>query len=125
MRPSEALNMHRAAIRRIVESHCARNARVFGSVLHGQDTDKSKETQRLPDYLRHILQAIHRIQKYTENITESVFLESEMVQDAVIRNFEIIGEASRNIQQTYPEFVAAHPDLPIIFAYGMRNALMH
>ncbi|CCD28832.1 Conserved hypothetical protein [Candidatus Glomeribacter gigasporarum BEG34] len=85
----------------------------------------SKETQRLPDYLRHILQAIHRIQKYTENITESVFLESEMVQDAVIRNFEIIGEASRNIQQTYPEFVAAHPDLPIIFAYGMRNALMH
>src|SRR5260363_36802 len=41
MRPSEALNMHRAAIRRIVESHCARNARVFGSVLHGQDTHKS------------------------------------------------------------------------------------
>src|SRR5260364_402556 len=41
MRPSEALNMHRAAIRRIVESHCARNARVFGSVLHGHDTHKS------------------------------------------------------------------------------------
>ncbi len=41
MRPSEALNMHRAEIRRIVESHRARNARVFGSVLHGQDTDDS------------------------------------------------------------------------------------
>jgi predicted nucleotidyltransferase len=33
--------MHRAAIRRVVESHHARNARVFGSVLHGEDTDNS------------------------------------------------------------------------------------
>ena len=38
MRPSEALNLNRAAIRRVVESHRARNARVFGSVLHGTDT---------------------------------------------------------------------------------------
>lgn len=41
MKPSEALNTHRAAIRQIVESHRARNARVFGSVLHGLDTDDS------------------------------------------------------------------------------------
>ena len=41
MKPSEALASNRAAIRQIVESHHARNARVFGSVLHGQDTDKS------------------------------------------------------------------------------------
>ena len=41
MKPSEALNSNRAAIRRIVESHRARNARVFGSVLHGRDTDSS------------------------------------------------------------------------------------
>lgn len=41
MKPSEALLANRAAIRRIVESHRARNARVFGSVLHGQDTDDS------------------------------------------------------------------------------------
>lgn len=38
MKPSEALVSHRAAIRHVVESHRARNARVFGSVLHGQDT---------------------------------------------------------------------------------------
>jgi predicted nucleotidyltransferase len=38
MKPSEALHSNRAAIRRVVESHRARNARVFGSVLHGQDT---------------------------------------------------------------------------------------
>ena len=41
MKPSEALHANRAAIRRVVESHRARNARVFGSVLHGRDTDTS------------------------------------------------------------------------------------
>lgn len=41
MKPSDALASNRAAIRRVVESHRARNARVFGSVLHGQDTDGS------------------------------------------------------------------------------------
>jgi predicted nucleotidyltransferase len=41
MKPSEVLYSNRAAIRRIVESHHARNARVFGSVLHGQDTEHS------------------------------------------------------------------------------------
>ena len=41
MKPSEALAANRDAIRRVVESHHARNARVFGSVLRGQDTDGS------------------------------------------------------------------------------------
>ncbi len=41
MKPSEALQAHRADIRSIVEAHRARNARVFGSVLHGHDSDDS------------------------------------------------------------------------------------
>lgn len=41
MKPSEALRSHRAAIRSVVLAHRARNARVFGSVLHGRDTDDS------------------------------------------------------------------------------------
>lgn len=41
MKPSEALNLHREEIRRIVEQHHAYNARVFGSVLHGDDTEDS------------------------------------------------------------------------------------
>ena len=41
MKPSAALRSHRDAIRRIVESHRACNARVFGSVVHGDDTDES------------------------------------------------------------------------------------
>ena len=41
MKPSELLDLNRSAIRRVVQSHHARNARVFGSVLHGRDTDRS------------------------------------------------------------------------------------
>ena len=41
MKPSTALNAHRDAIRRIIESHRAGNARVFGSVVHGDDTEES------------------------------------------------------------------------------------
>lgn len=41
MKPSEALASNRAAIRRVVESHRAGNARVFGSVLQGLDTEGS------------------------------------------------------------------------------------
>lgn len=41
MRPSIALESNRAAIRRIVEAHRARNPRVFGSVLHGDDAEGS------------------------------------------------------------------------------------
>jgi uncharacterized protein with HEPN domain len=43
----------------------------------------------------------------------------------VVRNFEIIGEASRNIERHHPEFAAAHPELPLAIAYEMRNALAH
>lgn len=41
MKPSEALRFHRDDIRRVVAAHRARNARVFGSVLHGNDTENS------------------------------------------------------------------------------------
>lgn len=41
MKPSAALTAHREDIRRVVESHRAMNARVFGSVVHGDDTEGS------------------------------------------------------------------------------------
>ena len=41
MKPSDALALNRAEIRRIVELHQSSNVRVFGSVLHGTDTDSS------------------------------------------------------------------------------------
>ena len=85
----------------------------------------SSDQARLPDYLGHITEAIERIQRYTWGLDEAGFVQSQLVQDAVIRNFEIIGEASRNIERYHPNFAVAHPDLPLAVAYEMRNALAH
>ena len=85
----------------------------------------TRDQQRLTDYLAHILEAIERIDRYTGGMDEGAFLNNQLVQDAVIRNFEIIGEASNNIERHYPEFAAAHPELPLSFAYQMRNAVGH
>jgi predicted nucleotidyltransferase len=41
MKPSVALQMHRSTIRAVIENHRGRNARVFGSVLHGVDHEGS------------------------------------------------------------------------------------
>ena len=84
-----------------------------------------RDQQRLADYLGHILQAIERIERYTEDLGEVAFLEDEMAQDAVIRNLEVIGEASRDIERDHPDYAAARPELPRGIACEMRNALAH
>lgn len=81
--------------------------------------------QRLADYLAHIAEAIERIGHYTGGMDEAAFLNNPLVQDAVIRNLEIIGEASNNIVKHHPEFAVSHPELPLAFAYQMRNAVAH
>jgi len=80
---------------------------------------------RVPEYLGHILEAIKRIHLYVENMTEVQFLKDAKTQDAVIRNFEIIGEACRNIDSQHPKFTQIHPEVPWGVAYEMRNALAH
>lgn len=85
----------------------------------------TRDQQRLADYLAHITEAIERIDRYIGDMDEAAFLNNQMVQDAVIRNFEIIGEASNNIEKRYPDFTADHPELPLSFAYQMRNAVAH
>ncbi|MDE2082409.1 MAG: DUF86 domain-containing protein [Burkholderiales bacterium] len=80
---------------------------------------------RVVDYLEHILKAIERIGRYTAGMDDIAFLGSELVQDAVIRNVEIIGEASNNIQRVSPEFAAQHEDIPWLVLYTMRNRVAH
>ncbi|MHB1676359.1 MAG: HepT-like ribonuclease domain-containing protein [Sulfuriferula sp.] len=72
-----------------------------------------------------MLKAVERIDRYTADMDEVGFLNSELVQDAVIRNIEIIGEASNNIQRVAPEFVAQHDDIPWQVMYTMRNRVSH
>jgi uncharacterized protein with HEPN domain len=80
---------------------------------------------RVRDYLGHVLQAIERIERYTADLDQSGFVASDLTQDAVIRNLEVIGEAFRNIERVDPGFAARHPDLPLRAASGMRNLLSH
>jgi len=84
----------------------------------------SSDPQRAQDVIEHIAQAIDRINRYTE-LGKEHFVNSEITQDAVIRNLEVIGEASRSIEKRFPEFAVAHRDLPLRSAYEMRNALSH
>ena len=58
----------------------------------------NRDKQRLLDYLNHILESIARIERYVEGFDHVSFLNNELIQDAVIRNMEIIGEASRNVE---------------------------
>ena len=58
----------------------------------GEGTLVSKaDTLRIMDYLAHIVGAIDRIYRYVDGIAEAAFLEDEKTQDAVVRNFEILG----------------------------------
>jgi len=73
----------------------------------------SEGESRAADYLGHIVQAIERIESYTAGLTERGFLESRITQDAVIGNFEVIGEASRNLERHCPKIVSAHPKVSV------------
>lgn len=83
------------------------------------------DPQRLMEYLQHILQAIQRIERYTEDMDEVAFLASEEKQDAVIRNIEILGEAAHNIERHYPDYAARHADVSWTDIYLMRNRVAH
>ena len=50
-------------------------------------------------YLKDILEAIRKIEKYTKKLSFDDFVEDDLIQDGVVRNLEIIGEAVKNIPQ--------------------------
>jgi len=72
-------------------------------------------------YLAQILERIVRIEGFTPGGKKS-FLADSLIQDAVIRNLEVIGEASRRVGA---EYQAAHPEIPWREMAGLRNILIH
>ena len=73
-------------------------------------------------FIGHILESIHLIEKYVDQMSKDDFLKSVSIQDAVIRRLEIIGEAVKNIP---PEFRDEYPDIPWRQIAGMRDVLIH
>ena len=73
-------------------------------------------------YLRHIQDSIEKIESYVSGIDHDEFLENSMVQDAVIRQLEIIGEASKRVSESER---AKEPDIPWNSIAGMRDKLIH
>lgn len=73
-------------------------------------------------YLNHIMDSISKIEDFTEDLDENEFNESELVQAAVIRHIEIIGEATKQLSD---ETRKKHPRIPWTDIAGMRDKLIH
>jgi uncharacterized protein with HEPN domain len=73
-------------------------------------------------FLQHILSAISDIQEYTDSMPHDAFLQDRKTQAAVIRNLEIIGEASKNVPAA---FSSKHPGVAWKEAARMRDKLIH
>lgn len=72
--------------------------------------------------IQDILQAIDKIERFLKRMTFQQFKQNELVIDAVLRNLEIIGEASKGIPVSVKRL---HRDIPWAQMAGMRNILIH
>lgn len=73
-------------------------------------------------FLAHITDAISQIELYTQGLDAEGFRQNRLVQDAVIRQFEIIGEASKNVS---PAMRNQYPEVPWKDLAGFRDKLIH
>jgi len=71
--------------------------------------------------LRHILDAIERIEKYAAK-GEKSFRENELIQNWIVHHLQVMGEASRTLSE---KFRNAHPEIPWQKIIGMRHVLVH
>ena len=73
-------------------------------------------------YLEDIIEAINSIEEYTKELTYNVFVKDRKTVDAVVRTFEVIGEATKHI----PERIRKeYPKVPWKDMAGMRDKLIH
>lgn len=73
-------------------------------------------------YRQHILDAIARIERHLAGVSEDRFRESELLQDGVVRQLEIVGEASRRLSDA---FRRRYPEIPWRQIIGLRNRVAH
>jgi uncharacterized protein with HEPN domain len=85
----------------------------------------SKHPERAQDYLEHIQIALERIQRYTAGKSAADFMGDTLLQDGVLRNLGIIGEAAHRLLADSPDYAASHPEIPLAKIYGTRNRITH
>lgn len=73
-------------------------------------------------FLEHILESIEEIEKYSRKLTKEEFKKTTIVQDAIIRRIEMIGEAVKNLP---PELTKKYHKIPWREVAGMRDILIH
>jgi len=73
-------------------------------------------------FLNDILKAIEKIEKYSKDLTFEDFSKNDLIQDGVVRNLEIIGEAVKNIP---PEIRSKKPEINWKKIAGLRDILIH
>jgi uncharacterized protein with HEPN domain len=73
-------------------------------------------------YLLDMLLATRKVQQFTQGVTWNQFQGDDLLQNAVMRLIQIVGEAARKVS---PEFKQAHPEIPWQGIIGMRNRLVH
>lgn len=73
-------------------------------------------------YLQHMLDAIDRIEQYTDGLSKADFQRDELVQDGVIRQIEILGEAAKQVSE---ETQQRYEEIPWTDIVGMRDRLIH
>lgn len=73
-------------------------------------------------YIDNILQSINRINSYISGKDHNAFINDLIIQDAVVRQLEIIGEATKRIS---PDFRNNNPEIPWADMAGMRDILIH
>lgn len=85
-----------------------------------------KHPERVEDYLEHIAEAIDRADQLPSTLASLAALQrNQQVQDAVVRNIEIIGEAVNKIHNMAPDFIPAHPEVRWAQMRAMPNAVIH
>jgi uncharacterized protein with HEPN domain len=73
-------------------------------------------------FIDHIFESIIKIERYVDGLTVHDFVDNDLVKDAVVRNFEIIGEATKHLS---PEFRNKYSEIPWKKIGGMRDILIH
>ena len=81
--------------------------------------------ERAPDYVEHIAGAIDQINVYVLGVSQTQFFDDRLIQDGVLRQLMVIGEACSKLLRQCPAFTAAHPEVAWRSAYDTRNVLVH